>query len=730
MSLLFKNPFGIRFKLVFLSSFLLVIPWLGYQYILEMEDYLRRGQEQTVLGTAQALATALNERPELFDEGTFSPARRSQDLYVYPVYSPLSLTDGSLVDWGDYQQYEVSYDRDDYLRTSINPARYYDRDHTISFSNMVVEHNDALFAYFKVEDDNIVYRSRDALSVHRSDFLQVTMLARDDEEINRYVIAPYEPEFVYPFHVEEDYSNPVYEERISGQWYETATGYEVELQIPMDILGDRLGFAIFDVDDPQSRQLNTAIATYKVADAERLGSLQLPTPEIDRIVAGMGHNNSRIQVVDRGGRVLLTAGDIQSATGLLLNTEDRPIGNKYLAYLQEKVQEKVLDPFYDQILTKPSNDFIDELYSDVTREGAHIDSALQGTAFTQFRTLDDTQTRLLEAAHPIVADGEITGAVVVDQNMNGLRTFRNQALETLFNTILTVMLLVTFGLFWFASRISNRIRRLRNEAEGIIDETGRFQNTIVATDNSDEIGDLSRSFSNIVERLTQYTNYLENMSSRLSHELRTPVTVVRSSLENLGLTATNKESQVYIERAEEGISRLNLILTNMSEATRLEQMLQTSEKEKIDLGKVLPGCVEGYQLAYSESRFELDIGQQPIFINGVPEYIAQLLDKLIANAVEFSYPDKAITVYCRTLRDHAVIKVANAGPFLPEEMKDRVFDSMISVRPQEKQRQPHLGMGLHIARLICDFHGGQIRAENRTDREGVIITLVIPLFYR
>lgn len=730
MSLLFKNPFGIRFKLVFLSSFLLVIPWLGYQYILEMEDYLRRGQEQTVLGTAQALATALNERPELFDEGTFSPARRSQDLYVYPVYSPLSLTDGSLVDWGDYQQYEVSYDRDDYLRTSINPARYYDRDHTISFSNMVVEHNDALFAYFKVEDDNIVYRSRDALSVHRSDFLQVTMLARDDEEINRYVIAPYEPEFVYPFHVEEDYSNPVYEERISGQWYETATGYEVELQIPMDILGDRLGFAIFDVDDPQSRQLNTAIATYKVADAERLGSLQLPTPEIDRIVAGMGHNNSRIQVVDRGGRVLLTAGDIQSATGLLLNTEDRPIGNKYLAYLQEKVQEKVLDPFYDQILTKPSNDFIDELYSDVTREGAHIDSALQGTAFTQFRTLDDTQTRLLEAAHPIVADGEITGAVVVDQNMNGLRTFRNQALETLFNTILTVMLLVTFGLFWFASRISNRIRRLRNEAEGIIDETGRFQNTIVATDNSDEIGDLSRSFSNIVERLTQYTNYLENMSSRLSHELRTPVTVVRSSLENLGLTATNKESQVYIERAEEGISRLNLILTNMSEATRLEQMLQTSEKEKIDLGKVLPGCVEGYKLAYSESRFELDIGQQPIFINGVPEYIAQLLDKLIANAVEFSYPDKAITVYCRTLRDHAVIKVANAGPFLPEEMKDRVFDSMISVRPQEKQRQPHLGMGLHIARLICDFHGGQIRAENRTDREGVIITLVIPLFYR
>ena len=70
MKLSFKNPFGIRFKLVLVSSILLVIPWLGYQYILEMEDYLRRGQEQTVLGTAQALATALNERPELFNEGS------------------------------------------------------------------------------------------------------------------------------------------------------------------------------------------------------------------------------------------------------------------------------------------------------------------------------------------------------------------------------------------------------------------------------------------------------------------------------------------------------------------------------------------------------------------------------------------------------------------------------------------------------------------------------------
>jgi two-component system sensor histidine kinase ChvG len=119
-----------------------------------------------------------------------------------------------------------------------------------------------------------------------------------------------------------------------------------------------------------------------------------------------------------------------------------------------------------------------------------------------------------------------------------------------------------------------------------------------------------------------------------------------------------------------------------------------------------------------------------VFVNGVPEYLAQLLDKLIANAVEFSYPNQPIVVYLQSLRDHGVIKLSNAGPYLPEEMKARIFDSMISVRPQEKQKQPHLGMGLHIARLITEFHGGRISAENRTDREGVVFSIVLPLFYR
>src|SRR5690606_22327876 len=112
----------------------------------------------------------------------------------------------------------------------------------------------------------------------------------------------------------------------------------------------------------------------------------------------------------------------------------------------------------------------------------------------------------------------------------------------------------------------------------------------------------------------QYTHYLENMSSRLSHELRTPVTVVRSSLENLRLITSDDEAAVYLQRAEEGIARLNLILTNMSEAARLEQILQSSDKEVTELDKVVEACLAEYRQIYPGIEFRSDISSTPVRI--------------------------------------------------------------------------------------------------------------------
>jgi len=732
----FRHVFSIRFKLVLLSSLLLVIPWLGNRYILEMEEYLSRGQEQTVLGTAAALATALSERPELFNESSYSRAESGQDLYVYPVVYPLSLEDDSLSDWQDYQQYEQHYRESSLIPNPENQLSSFRGQESLgdplSFRLMLGENNRSLFIYFRVLDEQVVFRDSAGLRVDRSDSLRLSVVNRDGV-FERYAIAPYNDKIIYPFRIGNDITDIsalMYEPRISGRWRSIPEGYEVELQMPIDMVGSKLGLAVYDVDNADSRSIAAIVSTSGMDHLEELGTLRRPTPEIDRIVAGMGHTNSRVQVVDRSQRVLLSVGDIRTATGLIL-AEEEPVNTGVLGWLEDNI----LHPLYHQVLTQPTTEFVDELYQGGVVDGDHLIPALTGQATTRYRTVyseevgegEDTVTRILEAAYPIVDGDEILGAVIVDQNMNGIRTFRNQALETLFDTMLGILVFTMAALFLFATSLSGRIRGLAYQAEKIIDDAGRISNTIMPSRSADELGDLSRSFAGIVDRLSQYTHYLENMSSRLSHELRTPVTVVRSSLENLAMVTQEEDAQVYIQRAEEGITRLNLILTNMSEASRLEQILQSSDKEETDLTKVIDACVQEYQQIYPHVEFETKISLQPVRIMGNADYIAQFMDKVVANAVEFSYPDKPIRVACYEDNDEAIVSVANSGPYLDHDMKDRIFDSMVSVRPEGKKKQPHLGMGLHIARMIAEYHGGFVYADNLIEDEGVIVVLRIPV---
>lgn len=730
MSKRFRTWFGLRSKLLLLSSFLLVLPWLGYQYILEMEDHLARGQQQVVLGTARALATALSERPELFNSGTWSRAQASRDLYVYPVFHALHIEDDSLVDWRDYQQYEQYLREGDPEPNPLNALTTFrsgGEGDPLNFHFMLGEHQRMLYLYLRVEDRFPVLRARDSQRVDLNDALHLALVdAQGGYE--RIIITPQGSDRLEAWQAGRELSDVAgmtRDPRVTGRFNLTPEGYEYELQLPMEAVGDKFGLALYDVDDPATQRLEATVASSDISEPAGLGRLLRPTPEIDRIVAGMGHANSLVRVIDRTQRVLLSSGDIGSATGLALVGPPQQRDG-----LLRWLRENVLHRLYALILAEPDGEYMDELFERGTVEGELAVAALTGTPRVGFQTLGDGSTRILEAAWPIHVNDQVLGAVVVDQNMQGISTFRNQALETLLDTMLGIILLTALALFLFAGKLAGRIRALRNQAERIIDDKGRFTNTIVPSRTPDEIGDLSRSFANIVERLGQYTHYLENMSSRLSHELRTPVIVVRSSLENLSLVTDDPEARVYIQRAEEGISRLNLILTNMSEAARLEQLLQHADKEPVELNRVIEACVAEYRQIYPHLRFATDIAAQPVWIHGSAEHIAQLMDKVVANAVDFSYPDQPVTVTCREDTGEAVVSISNHGPWLDPAMKDRIFDSMVSVRPESKKKLPHLGMGLHIARMVTEYHGGYIYADNLIDHEGVIVVVRLPLLQR
>ncbi len=438
--------------------------------------------------------------------------------------------------------------------------------------------------------------------------------------------------------------------------------------------------------------------------------------DVAEILKGVERTTSRIWVVTRDLRVLALAGSLRREAG--------------------ETEETLTQHMLGWLIPRPSEDFDDAIDDDALAAGREISGALQGRPGFRLRNTPDGKAVVISAAHPIWNGDEVAGAVVVEESTNPILSVRSLALERLLVLTLAVFAVAAAVLIWFATRISTRIRRLRDEAETAIDARGRLarphSRLLTAQNAGDEIGDLSRSFSTMLGKLSQHHAYLESMASRLSHELRTPIAVVRSSLENLKLAPA--DARVYIERAEEGLRRLSTILTRMSEATRLEQGLASVERERFDLGEVVAGCVEGYRLAYPDKLFELRQSHEKAITQGSPDLAAQLLDKFVANAVDFAAtgkPGEPIRISLSVANGFIELGVENKGPLLPEEMRGQLFRSMVSVRGDRRGEgtgsEPHLGLGLYIAQLIAEFHGGSVRAENLASGGGVAVTAAFRL---
>ncbi len=389
--------------------------------------------------------------------------------------------------------------------------------------------------------------------------------------------------------------------------------------------------------------------------------------EISAILKGLERTSSRIWVVSRDYRVLALTGSLKRADLPPPGLAQRALG---------------------WLLTPPTEEFDDAVAADALAAGREIAAALQGAAATRTRKTRDGRAVVVSAAHPIWVGDEVHGAVVVEETTNRIASLRSEALQRLLVVTLAAFALVAAVLLWFATRISNRIRRLSDEAEAAIDARGRITRLTTASDEADEIGDLSRSFTTVLVRLARYNAYLEALAGRLSHELRTPVAVVRSSLENLHAARTADETRTYVARAEEGLARLSTILSRMTEASRLEQGLSTAVRERFDAATVVRGCVEGYRLAYASSAtgaraprsFELVVPPEPVPVLGAADLLAQMLDKLVENAVDFAAIGTAVRVLLSYQDSKVNLRVENQGPSLPDAIRESLFDSMVSLR--------------------------------------------------
>ncbi len=439
-----------------------------------------------------------------------------------------------------------------------------------------------------------------------------------------------------------------------------------------------------------------------------------PTPTIDgaaevaAILRALERNTARIWVVGRDLDVLTHTGSLApppaAPPGPLIRLWRGLLGS--VGYRADDIAARLAD------IPPPS--------------GQAISGTLFGATTSWLRPVSGSEVLIVAAAHPVWVADKVQGAVVVEESTLAIQAVRDAAVERLAWLTFAGLAIAAVVVLGFASRLSWRIRRLRDEAESAIDARGRITGLTAASTAGDEVGDLSRSFSTLLARLAQHHQYLETMASRLSHELRTPVAVVRSSLENLQLEALPPEASTYLDRAHAGLHRLTRILARMSEATRMEQALATTDPEEFDLRSVVTECLEGYRLAHPEQRFDGTLANHPIWVRGAPDLAAQMLDKLVSNAVDFTTAGQAIRIDLSFADARAALSVSNDGPTLPPALEGKLFDAMVSGRHAEASAEPHLGLGLHVAQLIAGFHGGKLTAQNLPSDSGVCITASLP----
>lgn len=687
----------IRFKLLLVSLALLAIPWAGYRYIQETERFLRQAQETMLLGTAQAVAAILHNSPALIHSTlpTGEDALETPLQYVNQLEQPIQL-DGYIEEWRPY----------------LGNLQRYPATGEWLFESLLGEYGGYLYLLVRVNDRQVRYQTPGVERLVQGDYIDITLGAADGHTI-RYRIASSAPGWVTAHKLPDGAGSPYpldREDRIQGEWQTGENGYTVELRIPRYLLGDRIAITVTNQDNPT--QPARQVTSTGEGQPLRLAQLVRPDPAIARLIGGLEHDNARIWVVNNQRLVLARRGRLQPPETVTDEAVPLPFSP--------------LRPLLRLILDQPSTYFQDDLTRSARLEGSEIDAALAGQPQSRRRATADGRAVILSAAWPIQSATGVAGAVLVEQTTNRILSLQNQALEQITTITLVLFLFIGLALLGFASLLTSRIRRLSRRVESAVTPDGRIQGGMTADRSSDEIGDLSRSFKAVLTRLSEYNRYLEAMAARLAHEFRTPLTIVRSSLENLQGDVADGERQRYILRAQEGIERLGLILHRMREATRLEQQLLQTEMQPFDLGELLAMAVEGYGSAFPGIIFELEPCREPMVVHGAPDLISQALDKLVSNAIDFHRAGTPIRLVLeRADRGTLRLSVCNSGPSLPEGMAQELFASMVSIR-QGRDSEPHLGLGLYLVRLISEFHGGHAEARNLHSDDGVAVSLLLP----
>lgn len=695
--------FGIKAQVSLLSLGFLAIPWFAWTYWQEIQETAIAAQGRVQLIETKAIATSLVATQA--NIGELLAADEDSELEKYALSAPSLVSpirlDGDFSDWTTQQETIESFNSGFSVWESASalPSE-------AAFGLAVAQNENYLFLALNVRDNRLQFRKTNHLRLDLNDHVQLTY-ENEAGKLQRVIIpwqgegnlASYftDAEWTYGVDIQDPGQSvesiiPSHKTGIQGYWQATEQGYAIELRIAKAQLygvSPRLHVAVVDVDSyadgyadryvgssensyaDNEPQLGPAaiIASLPKHLEDQLNPLGLHARELQRVIDQLKNTYARLWIYDRLGREWAYASR-ESNTGVL------PI-----SFETECVQNALT----------------------------------QANGLLQYVKDGSEQLSRIIACYPIVDQGKTLGVVVIDESASHVLAQEEHKVKDIALRLGAVVVIILVVLFAYAVLLVRRIVRLSRESQRSIDSHGRIQKTKIEASKNfpDELGDLSRSMSTLLEKQKSYTAFLERIPQTLRHEISNPLNKLGTSLELLLDSRPELNDDRYVKRLESATDQIGKITAHLTEAASLESAMQAEVLTEIDLNKFLIRYFTSWDAEIEVQAFE----QSPFVIQGDASRLEQLFDKLLDNACSFRSSSGSVIVRVEQKDQSLEVFIENDGPLLDIEDASHLFSPMVSTR--SSGAEIHLGLGLHIAKLIADKHRAILRAQNRADGSGV-----------
>ena len=338
--------------------------------------------------------------------------------------------------------------------------------------------------------------------------------------------------------------------------------------------------------------------------------------------------------------------------------------------------------------------------------------------------VDDDGRLIISVALPVQRFKRVLGGLMLSADGRdieaGLRDVRLAILQVVALAFAVTVLLSLY----LARTIVRPIRRLANAADIVRRGFGQRVEIPDYGGRHDEIATLSRSLSAMTESLYQRMEAIESFAADVAHEIKNPLTSLRSAVETLRRTDDPAHAEKLLRIIHQDVGRLDRLISDIADASRLDAELSREAFVAVDLVALIRVLAEVVEATAQRDAPILKVelsGDGAILVNGIEDRLGQVVRNLLSNAMSFGPSGTTILVSANVRGAVATLTVEDEGIGVPEEKREAIFERFYSARPDGEAFGNHSGLGLSISRQIIEAHGGTIRAENRYDGDHQVI---------